>query len=47
MRYVVLVQIYRSLLRIREFDWLYYRLLSADSQQLRISARRASRLNLM
>ena len=36
-----------SLLWIREFDWLYYRLLSADSQQLRISAHRASCLNLM
>ena len=30
---------------IREFDWLYYRFLSADSQQLRISAHCASRLN--
>ena len=29
------------------FDWLYYRLLSADSQQLRISAHHASHLNLM
>ena len=29
-----LVQIYRSLLWIRESDWLYYRCLSADRQQL-------------
>ena len=29
------------------FDWLYYRFLSADRKQLRISAHRASRLNLM
>ena len=40
--YLRLVQIYRSLLRIREFDWLFYRLPSADSQQLRTSAHRAS-----
>ena len=34
-------------LRIREFDWLYYCFLSADKKQLRISAHRASHLNLM
>ena len=42
-----LVYIYRSLLWIREFNWLYYHFLSADSQQLRISAHRVPRLNLM
>ena len=31
---------------LREFDWLYYRFLSADRKQLRISTHRASRLNL-
>ena len=36
----------RSLLWIREFDWPYYRFLSADRKQLRISAHRAPHLNL-
>ena len=31
---------------IREFDWLFYRFLSADRKQSRISAHRASLLNL-
>ena len=44
--YHKLEYIYSSVLWIREFDWLHYRLLSADSQQLRIIAHRASRLNL-